>query len=844
VSSIGSNQHPDPDTSHNFIIDTVPPTITVYQPSTPTVLTNSLVNGKTESEIFVDIYNYNSSNGNILWSSNKNILSDLSGDFSGWISLGTPKESTNWITARARDKAGNISSLYVPRRRVRCINSGGGSGYVIPSTNKKLGSTGDPYLTFIWTADADMNNGSFIIEIPFGWASPSLTPGNAGYVYIKDTSGIILTGSPTNLQIKNKKIKICFSFASVGGYIELVYGTNNMTMVSNNAVVGLNTFALTAISDDPGFRTNWNLPRIVYPPPGETLDIFVTGESLKMYYTSAMPSTVYRGQSMVSVITLFFTNSNISSDIELEKLVFTTENSNNIGIIPRSAISKIALYTNRALFFQDSSIETSGDMIVADFSFSSLIIAAQKMRSVIVKVNIANDVTAKSLKLNLKSSSDVAAKDVNSGTLVEVQGTAGDDFPMRSGYCTILSNKPADRMLTSYISTISKTCDAGEMNFLAMQLVFRNTNSSVNEIHLTGLTINIEDANNGGIIPDTVVNKVIIQDTGGGIIHLQDNTIESSGNSIYLDLFAASIYISPVSSITLDIKLDIKANTSVTNFHLSIINETNIKAQDEIYLSDITNYAAPGYSFPMRGDSIDIVKYFLIIHDGYAPVSQWEPIRIHACNANGSIVPGYTGTISLDTDGTVTTIHWTNNYSSAGSFLDAGIFSDRAQYQFAAGDGGVITLSIKNSTAESINIDANDQWVRDSDTEGYLIFQGQMPDISILKLVQPKKARPFEILTYMIKYTNKSIGPAYDFIITESLPTNVLYIIDSAEVSNSLHAGTVSIFYSTNYGFNNWLNNAYDASNTIMYIKKIRWVFSNPVGAAQKGMTQFKVLIK
>ncbi len=83
VSSAGSNLSPDPDTSFTFEIDTKPPDINVYQPATPTIFSNIIADGNTEAEIFVDLYNFTTTNGWTAWSSNKNIISDSFGNFSG-----------------------------------------------------------------------------------------------------------------------------------------------------------------------------------------------------------------------------------------------------------------------------------------------------------------------------------------------------------------------------------------------------------------------------------------------------------------------------------------------------------------------------------------------------------------------------------------------------------------------------------------------------------------------------------------------------------------------------------------------------------------------------------------
>ncbi|MBU1077921.1 MAG: right-handed parallel beta-helix repeat-containing protein, partial [Spirochaetes bacterium] len=711
TASAGPNQYPDPDTSQTFIIDTTPPNLTINQPESPTTITNIQIFGSTDPDMWVDVYNYTASNGSTVYSSNMNIQADSSGNFSLWLILRTPKATTNWITARSRDIVGNVSTLYAPWRKVRCINSGGGSGYVEPSTNKELGSYGDPNLKFIWTADAYMQNASFTIELPSKWSIPSLTSGDAGYIYISDSSGITFSSAPSNLQVNGNMVKVSFSNASVGGYVKLTYGTNNLTMVSNNAAIGDNQFVFSSTNNDPAFNSTWVLPNLVYPPLGKKQIITVIGKPLQVQYSNYMPAGVFKGETGVEVLRLDFTNRNLYANTKIERIILETENSNNINIVPNSAIASISLYTNGILFYQDSSIESSGYTVTLDFSATPLIIKASTLRQVLIKVNIANSATAGHFKLNFNSDSDIVAKDVVSDMPVDVDAYNGDSFPMRSSHCVIYENSKAVRVFTSFLGAGDKTAYVGEKNVLVQKLVFTSTNSNVNEVQITGIDLDVEDYLNSGIVPSTVIDKVTLQRSGGGPIYVQDSTIESAGNTIHLNLFASSLFISPVTSVTVDVKLDIDPATPVTNFHISVDESTNIKARDNVFFTGVTNYAFPGFSFAMRADDVDIVRSFKIHHDGSALLSAWERIIIEVLNTNTNPVRSFAGTITLDTTGDFNNISWTNNYTYFGSFTDGGAGTDKAYYTFASGDNGVITLSVRDDTEETIDIIASSPYI-------------------------------------------------------------------------------------------------------------------------------------
>ncbi len=780
----GSNISPDPDTSKTFIIDTTPPTITINQPSSPTSFTNISVSGTSEPGISVAIYNYTASNGSTINSSNTGIHVSGSGDFSARIDLITPKESTNWITGYACDYAGNKSTLYSPWRKVRAVNLGGGSGYILPTTNKKLGDYGDPNLTLMWTADSDMVNGTYIIDLPKGWAAPSLTSGNSGYVYISDSSGITFASSPTNLQVRSNRIKVCFSAASVGSYVELTYGTNNRTMVSNTARLGQNKFQYTAENNNAGYKTNWNLPRIVYPPPGKSQIITVLGITPQVYYTSSMPSAAYKGQSSITVMTLFITNANTSVNDLLKRIVLTTEDTNNASIIPNTAVSRVQLFTNGQIYYNDPTIETSGDTITLNLGTDPLIINSSTCRTLVIKIDINATATADTLRFNVKNNTDITITDETTDTSYLVEAYSGYSFPMRSSNCSISSGQPATQVYTSYNGLGNQAFDIGESDGNTIQVICSSTSNGVNEIQITGMEIRIEDSANSGVVPNSVISKITVRDAVSGFTYLQDSTIESSGSYIFLDLYASSIFISPQSSITLNILCDI-SSTTATNIHTGIISATNITARDKVLLNTVTNNAYSGFSFPMRGNIIQLIAGYTIGHDTAALVNIWENVAFRATNAAGNDVTYTTKTINIDTDGTASTIGW-QNQNGNGAFTDNGAGVDTASYTFVAADNGSIILQISNATAETISVDVADLVLNASSNN--LTFIAADPDIIVTKtqFVTNDSSYtglgggihemiPGAEITYCITISNQGAGPATNITISDPIPAKTAY---------------------------------------------------------------------
>ena len=114
------------------------------------------------------------------------------------------------------------------------------------------------------------------------------------------------------------------------------------------------------------------------------------------------------------------------------------------------------------------------------------------------------------------------------------------------------------------------------------------------------------------------------------------------------------------------------------------------------------------------------INHFVISHDGSAVAGADDNITITAKDANNSTVTDYTGTITVDTTGTAGAITWAL-VTGSGQFTDGGAAVDTATYSFNASDNGVVTLSINDTKAETLNISVTGDSKTDDDTEGDLV---------------------------------------------------------------------------------------------------------------------------
>ena len=95
--------------------------------------------------------------------------------------------------------------------------------------------------------------------------------------------------------------------------------------------------------------------------------------------------------------------------------------------------------------------------------------------------------------------------------------------------------------------------------------------------------------------------------------------------------------------------------------------------------------------------------HFLIAHDSSAIAGAADNITITAKDTYQNTITGYTGTITVDTNGTATTITWTK-ITGGGSFVDGGASVDTATYTYVGGDNGVCVLAINDTTTETLDI--------------------------------------------------------------------------------------------------------------------------------------------
>ena len=110
------------------------------------------------------------------------------------------------------------------------------------------------------------------------------------------------------------------------------------------------------------------------------------------------------------------------------------------------------------------------------------------------------------------------------------------------------------------------------------------------------------------------------------------------------------------------------------------------------------------------------------------------------------------------------------------------------------------------------------------------------------KEVDITKAKPYEILTFILFYSNSGDNYATNVTVIDYLPNHTQYLEDSAETNNQLHNGTATIQY---WALNTWHLSNYDNTNgNVSNVLKIKWFLNSNVQPEEYGFLSFKVLVK
>ncbi len=122
----------------------------------------------------------------------------------------------------------------------------------------------------------------------------------------------------------------------------------------------------------------------------------------------------------------------------------------------------------------------------------------------------------------------------------------------------------------------------------------------------------------------------------------------------------------------------------------------------------------------------------------------------------------------------------------------------------------------------------------------YVVTYCAGPVIQLSKTVDITSAKPYEVLTYTIHYTNSGSGNAYNVTVDDVLYTNYVRILaDSAETNNTVTHNPTNFYFDGT----TWQPATFDNGNENS-VSRIRWQLRNAVAPGESGNLEFKVRIE
>ncbi|MCX8093434.1 MAG: hypothetical protein N3E50_04635, partial [Candidatus Goldbacteria bacterium] len=342
----------------------------------------------------------------------------------------------------------------------------------------------------------------------------------------------------------------------------------------------------------------------------------------KVSYQNLMPVAVNRGQQNITTMKLSFVNQGNpnGANVLITRLILNTENSLNLSLIPKTAISRLYIKDTAGTIYGDVyTIPDFGDSISIALTTPITVQVGEK-KDVYVVCNINPDAVANDFKISLRAASGIIARDANSYELINVSADTGYSFPMRTSLALI--QNISQSLLIYHQGIIPVTVNKADADIPAIYFKFINPNpSGYSDIIIKGLTITVEDNIGAGIVPSSVISHIKVK---GASLYGVKTDMPSSGTTVYVPLTITPLVISPSSYIGVTLYTDISLTT--TQLYLQF----DLKQGIDCYVEDknsgariYTINAAIGDSFPMRSGVATIYNPpgIKVLHTDLAPLA-------------------------------------------------------------------------------------------------------------------------------------------------------------------------------------------------------------------------------
>ncbi|RLJ07139.1 MAG: hypothetical protein DRP16_04040, partial [Candidatus Aenigmatarchaeota archaeon] len=334
-------------------------------------------------------------------------------------------------------------------------------------------------------------------------------------------------------------------------------------------------------------------------------------------------------------------------------------------------------------------------------------------------INVAEDVT-----ITAKTQGGNTVTDYTGTITLSTLGESGEvSWSLKSGSGTFTDGGASS-------DTATYTFDSADHGEVVVQVT--DTAADTLDIEVTDATYNDDDTEGNLVISSYALDHFVITHdnsaTAGVAETITITAIDTQGQT-------KTDY---VGTITLDTNGDPDSISWSLQSGRGIFSDGGGGSDTAIYTFNINDNGQASFSFTdTKKETVDIdcydgsiydddteanmvispagLDHFVVSHDGSAVAGVAETVSVAAYDAYDNLKDDYTGQITLDTNGTATTISW-SLVSGSGTFTDGGASSDTATYTFDSADNGSATFSITDTTQETIDIDVSGSGKTDDDS--------------------------------------------------------------------------------------------------------------------------------
>lgn len=376
-------------------------------------------------------------------------------------------------------------------------------------------------------------------------------------LYSLDTSGLsdtlitLITGDHVHIgpgEIKTYRISLDIAGTAAASNFRIFVDSTDLLVIRDH-----NTYDQVVFG---GVTFPWSTNTVTLKDPAVELVAGMEG---------MMPPFVNRGQQDVRAFRLILSNSAGTSgaDISISRIWFELMETDAGDLAPGEVIEKFSLRDDQGLdYYVTSVFDPSGIECMFE---PEVVVSPSIPLALNGYIDILADPLPDSFSVYLPDSLSISARDVNSGSVVEVMADTGGgfDFPMLSGTAGLVNSLSG--FTVSGVGVLPEKVAAGADSVEALRFSVQHTgDSGESNAAVAGVTIRILDQAGHGIAPYTILDAVRLIE-GANIISTVYPQAADTSSYIYLPV-SGQLILAAGSSTEVRIEVDIEDSAMPGNF--------------------------------------------------------------------------------------------------------------------------------------------------------------------------------------------------------------------------------------------------------------------------------------